>query len=729
MAKVFDLLSEVHESPNRNTFDLTHKRHMTGKAGVIYPFLVQPVVPTDSFEIDTGIGINLMPMWYPTQSNMRFIVHYFYVPNRLLMKDWKNTIQGLEEHELPYHNLPSTWYKTGSLADFLGIPTNFVIPADQTFNFSHPTYFNLVTYEEPLSPNEVGVSLLSRTNLPLGQSLGIYCDHNDATKNGDDIKTATGILLNEPLAHMKLDNSSYLKLPFTTANLNNVTLSMHAYIVDGPETIDYTNLELDAFTFANFHVSQSTQIKTAMGQPYLLLSRSDIEAFNAAVSSCKFPRLIFFAYAPAQYSINFGAQSSYIVPKGEVMEVSKYPNYNPYYGTDHTNTDAVKIRSFAARAYEMVYNSYYRNQHGNQPFVVNGETKYNEYLPTDASGADTTPYALHERNWELDAYTSCMPSPQQGDAPIISVNSVGTMRIQDADGTTSTIQLRDLDGEAGLEVRSADIANPQHAVLATRLTTTGMTISDFRQGNALTRFLEQSLRSGYRYADFIFGHFGKSPSHQELDMPLFLGGFTQNVDVNKISNVTASSDAPLGAFAGTGSGFGVSTHGIKHYFDDYGILLGVMMLVPDPAYSQVLPKHFTYTDRLDWYFPEFGQLGLQSVKYEELCPIQSHMEYANGSSSKLLTDTFGYQRPNHEYIWLPDTLHGLFRTSLNGSVINRRFGARPVLGDEFLRIKPDEVNDIFSVVEENEDIFIGQIVCKITATRPIARVVVPTLGR
>ena len=100
MAKIFDVNSDVHESPNRNTFDLQHKRHMTGKAGIIYPFFCQPVVPTDSFEIDTAIGANLMPMWYPTQSNMRFIVHYFYVPYRIMHDDWKNQLEGLEQEIL-----------------------------------------------------------------------------------------------------------------------------------------------------------------------------------------------------------------------------------------------------------------------------------------------------------------------------------------------------------------------------------------------------------------------------------------------------------------------------------------------------------------------------------------------------------------------------------------------------------------------------------------------------
>lgn len=760
MAKVFDLQSEIHESPNRNTFDLTHKRHMTGKFGEIYPIFVHPVVPTDSFEIDTGIGINMMPMWYPTQSNMRFIVHYFYVPNRLLMKDWKNTIQGLEEHEFPYHNLPASWYKTGSLADHLGIPTNLVIPEESEFYLplAYPREdagFRVVENDAPFALNELGKSLLNRDTVPSGQLFKNFCIDTESPvyavvpRNSGQV---FGCISYSPLTHIvsTSDFQSFV-LPFGFESLShdvdNVAITMDMFLVytdnSIPDVVTISSLFSDdvGLTFSSFHIKQTVTFPVG-DKPYVFLSSSQCQSLNSVVSSHKYVFPLLFVSCSGENDFELSSSDFvggslgnfvYRIPKGEELEVATYSQYCPYYGSvPGDNNNKEKVRAFAARAYEMIYNAYYRNSHGNQPFVVDGQTKYNDYLISDAEGADSYPYALHSRNWELDAYTSCLPSPQQGDAPVISVNSVGTMRIQDADGVTSTLELRDMPDGVGVEVRSADIANPEHARLAASLSTSGMTIADFRHGNALTRFLEQSLRSGYRYADFIFGHFGKAPSHQELDMPVFLGGFTQNVDVSKISNVTASNDvdaAVLGQFAGTGAGFGVSQHGIKHYFDDFGIIMGVMMLVPDPAYSQVLPKHFTYTDRLNYYFPEFGQLGLQPVDYQELCPIQSFFEYKNGATTKLLTDTFGYQRPNHEYIWLPDTLHGQFRKSLNGSVINRRFGSRPVLGDEFLKIKPSECNEIFSVVEDDEDVFIGQVVIKISATRPIARVVVPSLGR
>ena len=761
MPEIFDVNSDVHESPNRNTFDLTHKRHLTGKAGVIYPFFCQPVVPTDSFEIDTAIGANLMPMWYPTQSNMRFIVHYFYVPNRILQKGWKNQIEGLETENFPFLDVPASYWKTSSLADYLGVPTNLVASSNLGIAFPNcpsslieegtPCNFTL---EFPTLREHSDHSLLNlfylaytqdnflQSSYPLSCTVKYFISGSTA-----DYNSAVGLISTSKMVPIR---GNVLEFPFNYPVYDEVTprgtrTNQLLCIVDAYGLFDF---QPNSISLLSDHDIPYSSIKFmqyfGIGDYHVVHDNStsvtiyDVDSFNAAIADCKDPRLLYLV-EPVDYESGtytpYGIfvdrdnvfNTKYHVNEGTNIEISEFPQFNPYYNSENTS-DTVKVSAFPFRAYDMIYNAYYRNSQGVQPFVVNGQTKYNEYLRTDAGGRDTNEYELKSRNWELDAYTSCLPSPQQGDAPIISVDTLGRMRIQDEDGTTSTLELRDLQGEQGIEVKNVDIQNPEHARLAMRMATSGLTIADFRQGNALQRFLEQSLRSGYRYADFIFGHFGKSPSHQELDMPIFLGGYTQNIDVSKISNVSANGSAPLGEFAGVGASFGGAKHNIKHYFDDFGFVIGVMMLVPDPAYSQILPKYFTYNSRLDYYFPQFSQLGLQPITYEEVCPIQSHMMH-HTDNSKLLTDTFGYQRPNHEYVWLPDTLHGLFRTSLNGSVVNRRFGSRPVLGDNFLKIKPEEVNDIFSLTEKNDDIFIAQVVVDIKATRPIPRVVVPSLGR
>lgn len=738
MANIFNVQSELHENPNRNNFDGTHKRHMTGKFGYIYPFLCQPVVPTDTWEIETAIGVNLMPMWYPTQSNMRFMCYYFYIPNRIIMKDWKNFSEGFTDAELPYLDWPAAWYETGSLADYLGVPTNLVLSEDTDFTLSQlPSRISWAAYG-----NTVNIaSQLSSVNV--GRSFDFFFPaevENSTRKIVSGVNTSMSFLILQPFKPLASnviflgDGEGFIaseadslsvclaffgsSVPFQRGNVQDLKfLGSHCHQVV-PKLSPLTSFTLDGeeMNYVNGYLSENLYVYCAV---VLYLSGVETTVYYYDESAS--------ANLPTEFKVKYSIGSN--------IDIASYENYSPYYSTGHT-TDTVKVRSLAFRCYEMVYNSYFRDSHGVQPFVVNNEVQYNNYLTTDASGADVTHYQLQTRNWELDAYTSCLPSPQQGNAPVIAVNVDGRMRIAHDDGTTSTVQLRDLNGAAGVEVINSEIdpEHPEDARTILSLATSGMTIADFRYGNALTRFLEQSLRSGFRYADFIFGQFGAAPKHQELDMPIFLGGYTQLVDTSKVTNVSDMSSlspdaAKLGQFAGVGASFDAQKHKIKHYFDDFGYVLGVMCLVPDAAYSQILPKHFSYSSRLDYYYPQFGQLGLQPITYEEICPIQSHAEYVNGDTSKLLTDTFGYQRPNHDLVWFPDTVHGLFRTSLSGSVIQRRFGSRPELSDEFMRISPKECNDIFSVTELGDDTWIGQVVCKITMQRPVPRVVVPSLGR
>lgn len=359
--------------------------------------------------------------------------------------------------------------------------------------------------------------------------------------------------------------------------------------------------------------------------------------------------------------------------------LADFPLMCPY-ATKEFPDRPIRLRAYRYRTYESVYNAFYRNLHGNQPFIVDGVTQYNKYNTTRASGVDTTKYHLFNRNWELDAYTSALPSPQQGNPPVIGITATGRLSVQDDDGTRSTAQLYDLpDGQQGLSISQINAANDTHRNIIMSLASSGFTINDLRDGNALTKFLETNIRKGFRYVDFIMGHFGKAPSHAEMDMPEFVGGFTVKLDVGKVTNTNAaaSSDNPndvLGQFAGSAQAFGGSKHSMQFYADDYGYFMITMCIVPDSAYSQILPKDFLYSKPLDFPFPEFTHLGYQPITFEEFCPIEAYKDQlatADSDNPLKITDVFGYQRPQYERVWKPDTLHGQFLTTMNNYVISR----------------------------------------------------------
>lgn len=123
--------------PKRNRFNLSHNYKMTGNMGLLYPILCEPVVPGDTFKIDSSIFLRTAPMIAPMMSKVTVYTHYFFVPNRLIWSEWKDFITGGEDGTADpatpkfqfqggqaFNNTPEVkeLFSNGSLADYLGFP-------------------------------------------------------------------------------------------------------------------------------------------------------------------------------------------------------------------------------------------------------------------------------------------------------------------------------------------------------------------------------------------------------------------------------------------------------------------------------------------------------------------------------------------------------------------------------------------------------------------------------
>lgn len=82
MAGVFARTNEVNNHPKRNTFPLSFQNNLSGKFGVLYPCLVQEVMPGFTFKSKPTFALEFMPTAFPVQTRMRARMHFFYVRNR-----------------------------------------------------------------------------------------------------------------------------------------------------------------------------------------------------------------------------------------------------------------------------------------------------------------------------------------------------------------------------------------------------------------------------------------------------------------------------------------------------------------------------------------------------------------------------------------------------------------------------------------------------------------------
>lgn len=682
----FSKENQPQKQLKRNAFDLSHQNNLTMQMGVLYPCLCQEVIPGDTFKIDTAFGIRMLPLLFPIQTKIRVDLHYFYVRNRNLWDDWQNFITSSNSnYQFPYifprENLN---FGTGSLYDYLGCPTRFFSRSDKNFEFT------------------------SEANENIGSEVYINYDHDIFTAGfiSEDsslsIVQSIGNLQILGLNNAPSDNKTVKLAPsaeFTVYVSTNYTSSGHI-TVQATLTDDHFN------SLPNISSSSSSA-----SVPVQLTFTFKNNSSTDVVIDLNQTKLLMFVSGGSTTFKNDGGQSTIEI------ETHSY-NENEYLWNNVSN---IKLSALPFRAYESIYNSFYRDQRNN-PYKVQGVVTPNQYLETTSGGQDTSIYQLRRRNWEQDAFTTCLPQPQQGPAPVIGMSASGMATMQDADGKLYQVKLiTDSSGdkivnfETGAEVPSSIKQS------AMNLVNNGFTINDFRNANSLQRWLECNYRNGLKYKDQIASHFGVDIAYATLDMPEFLGGVSQFINVDQINQMSETQENPLGAYAGQGSCIGKQSHTINKYCDEHGFIMGIISINPVPVYSQNLPKHFLKTGQLDYFFPEFGHIGYQPITYNEVCPLQAMLD---GSGNQVL----GYQRPWYEYLQAFDEIHGLFRTDFKDFVLQRQFKELPSLKPDFLTISESQLNDVFAVQSsENADRFLGQIHFNIVAKRPIPRYGIPKL--
>lgn len=416
---------------------------------------------------------------------------------------------------------------------------------------------------------------------------------------------------------------------------------------------------------------------------------------------------------------------------------------SPYYdSTSAKKHEQLKISAYKFRAYESVYNSYYRDMRNN-PYFLNGRYEYNTWIPNDKGGADKYVYQLHNVNWDKDFLTTAVQSPQQGRAPLVGLTTYTDMS---EDTKTVKLSLTDESGKSyslNINANSEGITSAEFAPLPAEasveplnyhklvsLAQTGISIPDLRIVNAYQKFLELNMRKSYSYKEIIEGRFDCQVKYDDLMIPEFLGGYTRQISVNRViqsvdvgainSNDSGNYSDQLGSLAGDAFLSSGDTPKISVYCDEECVVLGVVSIVPRANYSQLLPKDFLYRNLLDHFQPEFNNLGFQPISYAEVCPVQVY------NSDVKFTDTFGYNRPYYEYVQKYDKVHGLYRTELRDFLVNRTFDSPPLLSRKFLQVFSDQLNNIFSVTETT-DKFFGVIHLSIDASLPISSVAIPRL--
>lgn len=116
---------------SRSTFYRNSSVKTSFHVGQVVPFYVDEVLPGDTFNIKTSKIVRLQTLITPIMDNVYLDTYYFFVPNRLVWKHWKefngeNTAGPWAQevqYEIPQITSPVGGWSNGSIADQMGIPT------------------------------------------------------------------------------------------------------------------------------------------------------------------------------------------------------------------------------------------------------------------------------------------------------------------------------------------------------------------------------------------------------------------------------------------------------------------------------------------------------------------------------------------------------------------------------------------------------------------------------
>jgi len=401
---------------------------------------------------------------------------------------------------------------------------------------------------------------------------------------------------------------------------------------------------------------------------------------------------------------NPGDTTDYLVPQVNIPLPQAGSLYD-YMGIP-TDGGAVVANALHMRAYNLIWNDWYRDQNLQDSLEV----------PKDDGPDSELTYQLQRRGKRHDYFSSALPFPQKGpgvelplgtSAPIVTTDQA----IQIYPKTASIADQRFLQmsddagnpvmGYTGTSVTANNTAfGAQTGLQADLSAATAATINSLRMAFQLQKMYEKDARGGTRYTEMIKAHFNVTSPDARLQRPEFLGGSSQDINIVPVAQTQATSETvtPQGNLAGYGTVQGGGM-GFNRSFTEHMVIIGLASISCDLTYQQGLDRMWSRRTRFDYYWPTLAHLGEQEILNKEI-----YHDTAGGTND----DVFGYQERYAEYRYKPSRITGKFRSSDPQSLdiwhYSQNFTELPTLSPEFIEDNPP-IDRVIAVPDEPQFLF------------------------
>lgn len=424
-----------------------------------------------------------------------------------------------------------------------------------------------------------------------------------------------------------------------------------------------------------------------------------------------------------------------------------------YMGIPTKIKKAFMINALPIRAYVKIWNEYFRDENvdnaatiktdgGNVNYQDNGKDM-EQVLKEAVGGGRCLPV-----NKFHDYFTSCLPYPQrgpevtlpiEGNAPVGLYGDDRLTKFGTLNGYTEIFlnqtltesslspSIKNSQAEGSRESIVVGSSSPSEQVsdiayLGANLSdVTAATINDLRKAVAVQQYYEALARGGSRYREQVQALWNVVISDKTVQVPEYLGGGRYHVNMNQIVQTSGqqnNTDTPIGE-TGAMSVTPVNESSFTKSFEEHGFVIGVCCVRHNHSYQQGLERFWSRADRLDYYVPQFANLGEQPVKKKEI------MLTGMGTDE----ETFGYQEAWADYRMKPNRVSGKMRSNATGTFdfwhYADNYKTVPTLSQEWMAEGKAEIARTLIVQDEPQ--FFGAIRVTNKTTRRMPLYSVPGL--
>ena len=412
--------------------------------------------------------------------------------------------------------------------------------------------------------------------------------------------------------------------------------------------------------------------------------------------------------------------TDFLVPQMTPGAAIAEGSISDYFGIP-TGIANIKYTALWHRAYNLIYNEWYRDQNLQDSVTVDKGDG-----PDDPAN-----YVLLRRGKRHDYFTSALPWPQKGpavslpfsgNAPVVGLASANqspaagpSPTVYETDkGATTYTTFWNVGGGANMYMEGGTGGNP--AIYADLTDVTAATVNQLREAFAVQKLYERDARGGTRYTEIIRSHFGVISPDARLQRPEYLGGGSSPIIVNPIAQTSETTpQSPQANLAAIGT-MNANGHGFTKSFTEHCVLIGLASVRADLNYQQGLNRMWSRSTRWDFYWPALSHIGEQAVLNKEI--------YADGTAAD--DEVFGYQERHAEYRYKPSLITGQFRSQFAESLdtwhLAQDFETRPTLNGQFIEENPP-IDRIIAVPSEPHLILDSYF--SLTCARPMPMYSVP----